>query len=30
MGPEKSLFTMALGVEAHWYIDDVSCDASTK
>lgn len=30
MGPEKSLFTMALGLEAPWYVDDVSFDASTK
>ena len=30
MGPEKSLFTMVLGVEAPWYVDDVSFDVSTK
>lgn len=30
MGPEKSLFTTALGLEAPWYVDDVSFDASTK
>ena len=30
MGPEKSLFTMALGPEAPCYVDDVSFDASTK
>lgn len=30
MGPEKSLFTMALGLEAPWYVDDVAFDASTK
>jgi transposase len=30
MGPETSLFTMALGLEAPWYVDDVSFDASTK
>lgn len=30
MGPEKSLFTMALGFEAPWYVDDVSFDPSSK
>ena len=30
MGPEKSLFTTALGLEAPWYVDDVSFDASTR
>lgn len=30
MGPEKSLFTMALGLEAPWYVDDVSFDPSSK
>ena len=30
MEPEKSLFTMALGLEAPWYVDYVSFYASTK
>jgi len=30
MGPEKSLFTMALGLEAPWYVDDVQFGATTK
>ena len=30
MGPDKSLFTMALGLEAPWYVDDVSFDPSSK
>jgi len=30
MGPEKSLFTMAPGLEAPWHVDDVSCDAARK
>jgi transposase len=30
MGPEKSLFTMALGLEMPWYVDDVRFDAATK
>jgi transposase len=30
MGPEKSLFTIALGLEAPWYVDDVSFDAQSK
>ena len=30
MGPEKSLFTMALGLEAPWHVDDVSFDAASK
>jgi len=30
MGPEKSLFTMALGLEAPWCVDDVSFDPSSK
>ena len=30
MGPEKSLFTMALGLEAPWHVDDVSFDAARK
>jgi transposase len=30
MGLEKSLFTMALGLEMPWYVDDVRFDAATK
>ena len=30
MGPEKSLFTMAPGLEAPWHVDDVSFDAARK
>jgi hypothetical protein len=30
IGSEKSLFTMALGLEAPWYVDDVSFDPSSK
>ncbi|WP_412509870.1 transposase family protein, partial [Roseovarius sp. SYSU LYC5161] len=30
MEPETSLFTMALGLEAPWYVDDVAFDAAMK
>jgi transposase len=30
MGPETSLFSAALGLEAPWYVDDVRFDATTK
>ena len=30
MEPETNLFTMALGLEAPWYVDDVAFDAAMK
>jgi transposase len=30
MEPETSLFTMALGLEAPWYVEDVAFDAAMK
>ena len=30
MGPETSLFSAALGLEAPWYVDDVRFDAASK